>query len=106
MNSEPRRIDYETLANNLASVLERVVREQEAVVVQTAGGELALLRYLAPADSPLPHVPDLEAFAAAAGAWADVDIVNHSWFRGLRARAACELPGQRKCAMVPEKVNL
>ena len=73
MNSELRRIDYETLANNLASVLERVVGEQETVVVETAGGELALLRYLAPADSPLPLVPDLEACAAAAGTWADVD---------------------------------
>lgn len=73
MNPELSRIAYEDLANNLASVLHRVVTEQAVVVVETAGGELAVLRALAPSEFPAKNESDYRAFRSAAGCWHDVD---------------------------------
>jgi hypothetical protein len=73
MNTEVNRIGYEDLANNLASVLHRVVTEHAVVVVETEGGELAMLRALAPSEFPAKNEADYRAFRAAAGSWHDVD---------------------------------
>jgi hypothetical protein len=73
MRSEVKRIAYEEFANNLSSVLDRVVHENAVVVVETADGELALLRYLAPEELPTKREADYAAFRSAAGSWAEVD---------------------------------
>ena len=65
MNTEVNRIGYEDLANNLASVLHRVVTEHAVVVVETEGGELAMLRALAPSEFPAKNEADYRAFRAA-----------------------------------------
>ena len=73
MNAEVSRIAYEYLANNLASVLNRVVSEHAVVVVETMGGELAMLRALMPAELPAKSAADYRAFRSAAGSWAEVN---------------------------------
>ena len=73
MSTKPSRIAYEDLVNNLASVLHRVVTEDAVVVVETEGGELAMLRALAPSEFPAKNEADYRAFRSAAGSWHDVD---------------------------------
>ena len=73
-STELSRIAYEELANNLASVLHRVVTEDAVVVVETEGGELAILRALAPSEFPGKNEADYRAFRSAAECWYDVDV--------------------------------
>ena len=73
MSTELNRIAYKELASNLAGVLHRVVTEHAVVVVETEGGELAMLRALGPSEFPAKSEANYRAFRAAAGSWHDVD---------------------------------
>lgn len=73
VNVEVSRIAYEYLANNLASVLNSVVREHAVVVVETIDGELAILSSFLPAELPAKSAADYTAFRSAAGSWAEMN---------------------------------
>ncbi|MBX2997572.1 MAG: hypothetical protein KF893_03605 [Caldilineaceae bacterium] len=79
MNTEVKRIAYEEFANNLSSVLDRVIHENAVVVVETADGELALLRSLAPEELSTKSEADYAAFRSAAGSWAECPQMLSDW---------------------------
>ncbi len=71
--SKPEHITFDEFAANLSAVFERVVHEQEIVVVER-NGVAAVLR---PAEAAAPRQAkskaDREAFLSTFGAWEDVD---------------------------------
>ena len=73
--SKPEHITFDEFAANLSAVFERVVCEQEVVVVER-NGVAAVLR---PAEAAGPRQrqaksqADREAFLSTFGAWEDVD---------------------------------
>ncbi len=75
-DSEVSRISYAALANNLEQVLEQVVANQAAVVVETPDGQRALLSYLAPGVVVTNHTPNTAAFRAAAGSWDEAEAAK------------------------------
>lgn len=71
-----KRISFDEFSDNLARILERVIREGESIVIEKGEGELVEVRPVTPA-KPIRRVvtrEDDEAFLSAAGGWADVDI--------------------------------
>ena len=73
--SKPEHITFDEFAANLSAVFERVVCDQEVVVVER-NGVAAVLR---PAEAAAPRQrqaksqADREAFLSTFGAWEDVD---------------------------------
>lgn len=72
MREAVERIPLEEASDHLATLVERVLREGEPVMIETGDGKLVALTpvYSTRARSEA----DWAAFRAAAGSWADVDI--------------------------------
>ena len=67
-----KRISLAEASDHLATLVERVLREGEPVMIETGDGELVALT---PVSSTRARTEaDWAAFRAAAGSWADVDI--------------------------------
>jgi hypothetical protein len=69
-----KHMSIEEFSNDLAGVVAEVLREQQAVVIETEAGELVALTPVSPSTLSTKTAEDWEAFRAAAGSWADVDI--------------------------------
>jgi len=69
-------IPFEEFSNRLEDFFERVVREQEPVVIENGEGERAVLMPVKKARRRKRErtKEDYEAFLSAAGSWSDVDI--------------------------------
>jgi hypothetical protein len=72
-DSEISRISYKALADNPEQVLDQVVSDQTAVVVETRDGQFALLSYLAPGTVVTNQTLNIAAFRAAAGSWSSTE---------------------------------
>lgn len=68
------RIPLKEASDHLATLIERVLREGEPVMIETGEGELVALTPVSPARARARTEADWAAFRAAAGSWADVDI--------------------------------
>jgi hypothetical protein len=68
-------IPLEEFSSDPMGVLERVIREQEAVVVEMEGGDRAVIRPVRSTRKRGRKITeaDREAFRASAGGWHDVD---------------------------------
>jgi len=77
MVRELRHIRYEELENDLATILDRIAREDESVVVDKDGNALVVVtpaRRAKPARRRGERTrADYSAFRSAAGGWKDVD---------------------------------
>lgn len=68
-----KRISFDELSDNLASVFAYVIHEGGSVVIETDEGKLVSLAPIESVPSPRKTEVDWEAFRAAAGSWHDVD---------------------------------
>ena len=73
--SKPEHITFDEFAANLSAVFERVVCEQEVVVVERNGvaAEFRPAPETAPRQRQAKSQADREAFLSTFGAWEDVD---------------------------------
>ena len=73
--SKPEHITFDEFAANLSAVFERVVCEQEVVVVERNGvaAEFRPAEAAAPRQRQAKSQADREAFLSTFGAWKDVD---------------------------------
>ncbi len=75
MTKETHPIPFDEFARNLETLFERVIRENETVVVETADGERAVLKPAATTRRLREKTEaDLAAFLSSAGGWQDVDV--------------------------------
>lgn len=85
MTREPKRIPFDELAGNLATVFDRIVGENETVVVEKGGKEVVLMTLVRPTKTRrvdrtarVPRAAQVarsrEGIVKAAGSWADVDV--------------------------------
>jgi hypothetical protein len=78
MGRAVRHIPFDELANSLTDVFDRIVREHVSVVVEREGNPIAVVSPITPRTSKRGRhtktAADHEAFLAAAGSWAKVDI--------------------------------
>lgn len=70
------RVSFDEFAHNLEDYFERVVRDEETIVVEKAEGERVVLSP-GPAKGYTPKkrtAADREAFLSSFGSWSDVDV--------------------------------
>ena len=76
MAKELRHISFEEFSDNLTDIFEKVIHDQETVVIESEYGELVEVKPITPSSkqSRDKSQADLDAFLSSAGSWADVDI--------------------------------
>jgi hypothetical protein len=92
----PTTIPLEEFYSNPAGILERVIREHEAVIVETAHGEQAVIKPVSRKSARRKITEaDMEAFRSSAGGWADVEIdkflADNDESRSISTRTPVEL---------------
>jgi hypothetical protein len=71
-----KRIPFQEFSENLVRIFERVVRENESLLIESAEGELVELKPVTSArrGRRAKTEADHEAFLASLGSWKDVDV--------------------------------
>jgi len=75
MEKQSKHIPFEEFADNLASIIEKVIHDHKPVYVESQSGELIEVKVAGPTDPKRREftADEDKAFLSAAGSWSDVD---------------------------------